>query len=53
MMHFAYHAADGGSVFLLHHLGDLPQAEGLEGAFLINRITDFALDLLDFYCSHI
>ena len=53
MTHFPDHAADSRCVLFLDHLRDFVEAEGLKGAFLVDRITDLALDLFDFYCCPI
>ena len=52
-MHLVYHSPDSRSILFLDDFTDAVQTERLKSALLVNGVTDFALDLLDFDSSHL
>ena len=52
MMNLTDHTTDNRSIFLLYNLRNLVQTQRIERALLVNRISDLALNLLDFNCCH-
>ena len=52
MMNFTDHPPDAWSVFDFNNLRNFVKSKRIQSAFLINRSTYLALNLLDFYCCH-
>ena len=52
MVNLANHSTCARSILNLNNLRDLAESKSLKSCLLILRITDFALNLLYFYCCH-
>ena len=52
MVYLANHATVAGSILNFNNLRDLAKSESHESSLLVLGSTDFALNLLYFYCCH-